>query len=225
MPQPQPQPWSPLDEYLWHTCDILADVLSGTLSRRPLLATHAPVAARDRVLAVGPANRLTWRAYGNGSYTHNQVVAFGSPAFVAGSLLGNALGNSSRRRQAERNAQPRWAMEGTGELTITLHKAYINSPSTSIHTEIFWAGLSSIDLVAPDTVETRFINNQGQLMTIRLQTLWASLIFVLAALNTFPHHPRLLTCGWLPSGFEQRCTAAGRPCRPAAELVLNRGTL
>ena len=58
-------------------------------------------------LAVGPAAHLSFRPLGDGSYTHSSVVAFGGPAFVVGSLVGSALGNASRRRQAAAAARPR----------------------------------------------------------------------------------------------------------------------
>ncbi|MFI2207516.1 hypothetical protein ACH47Z_44080 [Streptomyces sp. NPDC020192] len=99
--------WSWLDEYLWVSCDIIADVAEGRLEQRPLVATVARLESGDRVLAVGPATRLTWRALGDGSYMHRSVVAFGSPAFVLGSMAGSALGNSARRRAAANDAQPR----------------------------------------------------------------------------------------------------------------------
>lgn len=222
--RPHPGPgWSPLDDHLWYTCEILADVIQGTVGQRPLLATRAPLSAGDRALAVGPANRYTWRALGNGSYNRSQVVAFGSPAFVVGSLLRNAMGNSSRRRQAARDAQPRWVLDGGGELTVTPRKAYFAHPNAWL--DLNWSGLSSIDLVDPDLLEASFHNTAGGgQVTVRLQTLWASLIFVLAALDAFPGHPRLLSRGWLPPDFEQRCAALGWPCQPVARLAVGSQT-
>ncbi|WP_329465114.1 hypothetical protein [Streptomyces sp. NBC_01431] len=46
-------------------------------------------------------------------------MAFGSTGFVVGSMVGSALGNSARRRQAQANAQPRWVADGHGEVTVT----------------------------------------------------------------------------------------------------------
>lgn len=216
--------WSPLDEHLWHSCDILADLVEGRLDQRPLVATRARLDSGERTLAVGPGQRLTWRAAGNGSYTHNSVVAFGGPAFVIGSMVGTALGNSARRRTAALNAQPRWALDGAGEVTITTRKAHFGHPTCWL--DLGWNGLDAIDLVAPDVFQTTFRNiNDGQHVTAQLHTPWASLIFVLAALTAFPAHPRLLGRGWLPPHFEQRCADMGRPCRPAARLVLNNGSV
>ncbi|MFE7948215.1 hypothetical protein [Streptomyces sp. NPDC057426] len=219
-PQGSP-PWSPLDEYLWHTCDILADVSQGNSARRPLVATTAPLRSGDRALVAGPALKSTWRALGNGRYQHNQVVAFGRPSFVIGSQLGAAIGNASRRREAARNARPRWVSDGTGEVTVALKGAYFvhpTNPNGSAH--LYWSGLSQIDLVAPDVFQTHYVSVANNPITVRLHTPWASLIFAMAAYCNFPSHPRLLTRGWLPPGFEERCAALGRPCPPAARLVL-----
>ncbi|MFF6787529.1 hypothetical protein ACFY9C_00455 [Streptomyces filamentosus] len=85
---------------------------------------------------------------------------------------------------------------------------------------LYWSGLRSIDLVAPDVFQTHLVTTGGAQVAMRVATPWASLMFVLAVFTRFPAHPRLLERGWLPPGFEQRSAAIGRPCRPAADLVL-----
>jgi hypothetical protein len=211
--------WSPLDEYLWHSCEILADLVEGRLNQRPLVATTARLEPGERALAVGPAQRMTWRPVGDGRYTHKSLFAFGGPAFVIGSMAASALGNSSRRRNAARDAQPRWVPEGAGELTVTARRAYFWHQACGL--DLAWNGLDSIDLVAPDAFETSFRSiSSGRQLTVRLHTPWASLIFVLAALSGFPAHPRLLSRSWLPPDFEERAARVGRPCRPAAQLVI-----
>lgn len=209
--------WSPFDEYLWHSCDILADVLEGQVARRPVVATTASLQQGDRALAVGSGQRLTWRALGSGGYTHNNVIAFGNPGFVIGSLVGSAIGNSARRRQAARDAQPRWIADGFGEVTLTLQRLHF---AHAAELDLDWRALSSIELVAADVFQTSFVNTRDSQVTVRVQTPWASLAFALAAITAFPAHPRLLSRGWLPPDFEQRCARVGRPCRPAAHLAL-----
>ncbi|MCY0943629.1 hypothetical protein [Streptomyces antarcticus] len=209
--------WSSLDDYLWHSCEIVADLLTGGLARRPLLATTARLARDDRALAVGPGQRSTWRAPGNGRYQHNSVVAVGNPAFVIGSLLGSAVGNSARRRQAARDAQSRWMVDGSGEVTITRQKLHF--ASSTIGLDLDWKALSTIDLVSVATFQTSFVNTRGQQVTTMVHTPWASLAFAVAAITAFPAHPRLLSGGWIPPGFEQKCARLGRPCRPAATLA------
>ncbi|MDA5283888.1 hypothetical protein [Streptomyces sp. Isolate_45] len=212
--------WSWLDEYLWVTCDIVADLAEGRLAQRPLVATTARLEPGERTLAVGPATCLTWRSLGNGSYTHESVAAFGSPALVLLSMAGSALGNSSRRRAAAQAAQPRWVMDGSGEITVTTRKVYFGYPRGSF--SLYWGGLEAIDLVAPEVFQTSYRSiRDGRQTTIRLQTPWASLLFVLAATAGFPAHPRLLGQGWLPLDFERRCIRFGRPFRPASRLLLH----
>ncbi|MER5520398.1 hypothetical protein ABT075_20750 [Streptomyces sp. NPDC002677] len=213
--------WSELDEYLWHSCDIVADLIERRIDRRPLVATVARLEPGDRALAVGPAQRLTWRAVGDGRYAQQNVVAFGSPAFVIGSMVGSAIGNSARRRAAADDAQPRWVADGSGDITVTTRKVYFGHPQCPL--DLAWGGLDTVDLVAPDIFQTSFQNiNNGRYTTVQLRTPWASLLFVLAAITAFPAHPRLLGRGWLPPDFESRCTQIGRPCRPAARLLLER---
>lgn len=209
--------WSSLDDHLWHSCEIVADLLAGGLARRPLIATTARLERDDRALAVGPGQRSTWRAPGNGRYQHNSVVAVGNPAFVIGSLVGSAVGNSARRRQAARDAQPRWMVDGPGEVTITRHKLHF--ASSTIGLDLDWKALGTIDLVSVATFQTSFVNTRGQQVTTMVHTPWASLAFAVAAITAFPAHPRLLSGGWLPPGFEQKCARFGRPCRPAATLA------
>jgi hypothetical protein len=214
--------WSELDEYLWHSCDIIADLIERRIDQRPLVATMARLRPGDRALAVGPAQRLTWRPVGDGSYTHRNVVAFGGPAFVIGSMVGSAVGNSARRRAAANDAQPRWIPDGSGEITVTTSKVYFGHPQSPL--DLAWGGLDTIDLVAPDVFQTSFQNiNNGRFTTVQLRTPWASLLFILAAITAFPAHPRLLGRGWLPPDFERRCAQIGRPCRPAARLLQEHG--
>ncbi|WP_327230727.1 hypothetical protein [Streptomyces murinus] len=212
-----PPVWSSLDDHLWHSCEIVADLLTGGLARRPLISTTARLEHGDRALAVGPGQRSTWRSLGSGRYQHNNVAAFGSPAFVIGSLVGSAVGNSARRRQAARDAQPRWVLDGPGEVTVTRQKLHF--ASSTIGLDLEWKALSSIDLVWIDAFQTSFVNTRGQQVTTMVHTPWASLAFAIAAITAFPAHPRLLSGGWLPPGFEQKCARFGRPCRPAATLA------
>jgi len=211
-------PWTYLDEHLWQTCEILADLVEGTLDKRPRLATRARLVPGERVLAVGPAGRSTWRALGNGSYWHTSVAAFGHPSFVLGSMLGNAAGNASRRRAAAAAAQPRWVLEGGGELTVTDYNAYFDHPNAAC--SLSWPGpILDIDLAGPEDFQITFRSTQGNHPTLRLHTPWASLLFALAARAGFPAHPRLLSRGWLPAGFEERCVRLGRPRPRVPSLV------
>ncbi|MEV5019069.1 hypothetical protein ACIGW1_36005 [Streptomyces sp. NPDC053780] len=105
---------------------------------------------------------------------------------------------------------------------MTLTPRRLHFANSACELDLDWRALSAIELVAPDTFQTSFISTRGQQVMTRVHTPWASLAFVVAAITAFPAHPRLLSRGWLPSDFEQRCALLGRPCRPAAQLTAER---
>ncbi|MFF7251403.1 hypothetical protein ACFZBU_47085 [Embleya sp. NPDC008237] len=214
--------WTQYDEYLWHTCDIVADVVTGQADRRPLVASTARIEPGERVLATGAGEHFRLRAVGNGSYRSTGVAAIGKPGFVVGALALNALGNAARRKRAQQDTVPRWVHDGGGELTITQMSAYLAHPRNPL--SLGFTGLDQIDLPEPGVFEARYHDMYGKgYMCVRVNTPWASLMFALAALAAFPAHPRLLGGAWLPPGFEERCAHFGRPVRPAQRLVLGQG--
>ncbi|MFK0252148.1 hypothetical protein [Streptomyces sp. NPDC090445] len=121
---PAPPVWTALDDHLLYTARVVHDLLQGRLSERPPVPSAARLEPGELSVAVGPASRFTWRALGDGTYRHSNVVAFGQPAFVIGSLVGSALGNAARRNRAAADAQPRWVADGPGQLTVTNRRAY-----------------------------------------------------------------------------------------------------
>lgn len=212
--------WTQNDEYLWHTCDIVADVLTGQADRRPLVASTARIADGERVLATGAGDQYRLRAVGNGSYRSTGIAAIGKPGLVVGALALNALGNAARRKRAQQDTVPRWVHDGGGELTITQWSAYLVHPRNPL--SLGFTGLDQIDLPEPGVFEARYHDMYGKgYMTVRVTTAWASLMFALAALAAFRSHPRLLDGTWLPPGFDQRCTHFGRPIRPVQRLILD----
>lgn len=214
--------WTQNDEFLWHTCDIVADVVTGQADRRPLVASTARIAAGERALATGTGDQYRLRAVGNGRYRSTGVAAVGRPGFVVGALALNALSNASRRKRAQADTVPRWVHDGGGELTITQMSAYLVHPRNPL--SLGFTGLDQIDLPEPGVFEARYHDMYGKgYMTVRVTTAWASLMFALAALAAFPAHPRLLGGTWLPPEFEARCNQFGRPVRPAQRLVLGQG--
>ncbi|MCF2532049.1 hypothetical protein [Yinghuangia soli] len=217
----QPDPaaaWLPIDDYLWHTCDIVADIVEGRVDRRPRMASMARLQPGERVLACGPAQRFTLRQAGDGSYRHQGGFAFGSPAFVAGAVAVNAMGNAARRRQAAQDMVPRWMPDGGGEATITEQGVYLAHPISPL--TLGFTGLDAIDLPTLDAFEGRFRDvHSGHYISIRLHSPWAPLMFVLGALAAFPAHPRLLGGAWLPPGFLYKCAVYGRPVRPVPDVV------
>ncbi|NUP31777.1 MAG: hypothetical protein HOU01_08675 [Streptomycetaceae bacterium] len=211
-----------MDEFLWHTCDIVADVIAGTLDGRPKVASMARLDPGERVLATGHAERFTLRAVGNGSYRHTNTMAIGRPGFVVGALAATAITNAARRNAARRDTVPRWDSDGVGELTVTQQAAYIAHQRNPL--SLGFTGLDVIDLPAPGVLEARYHDMYGKgYMSIRVHTTWASLLFALAAIAAFPSHPRLLGGTWLPPEFEARCAHFGRPVRPVQRMILGQG--
>lgn len=206
-----PTPWTALDDHLLYACFVVDDVAQDRLGERSPVPSMARLAPGELSLAVGPASRVTWRALGDGSYTSNTTLAVGGPGFVIGSMVGSALGNAARRNRAAADARPRWVGDGHGEVTVTNRRAYFGHPQSWLDLE--WGGLDAVDLVGPDIFECAFRDMyNGASRLIRLHSLWASLIFALAARAAFPAHPRLLGGHWLPPDFEAKCRAFGRTC-------------
>ncbi|QES59020.1 hypothetical protein DEJ51_17680 [Streptomyces venezuelae] len=101
--------------------------------------------------------------------------------------------------------------DGPGELTVTNRRAYFGQTARPL--DLNWSGLQSVDLVGPDVFRCSFQDaNGGGYCTVQLHSMWASLMFALAAHVAFPAHPRLLSGGWLPPDFEARCAAVGADC-------------
>ena len=100
--------WTTMDEVRLLTCQIAADLLAG---RVPALrvATTFWLPQGEVAVTNGPVRVLELRAAGDGSYVHTSGFAFGTGvlgvAVLAGSLMGNAAGNTRRRRQAEQDAR------------------------------------------------------------------------------------------------------------------------
>lgn len=225
MPAPRRQvpPWTPLDDFLLYTCDVIADVIEGRVHQRPLVPSVVRLEPGDRALACGQAERFTMRAAGDGSYRHSNMFAVGGPTFVAGTLAVNAIGNSVRRNNAARDAQPRWMPDGFGDITATMRHVRFVHPIAPL--SLYWNGLDAVDLPAPGVFQASFQDIHGHGYTsIRMHSPWASLMFALAALDSFPAHPRLLSATWLPPYFEHHAAAHGRYCRPAARLAISRAS-
>ncbi|MGW2229912.1 hypothetical protein [Streptomyces formicae] len=200
-----------MDDHLLYTCHVVSDLVQGKLAERSPVPSMARLGPGELSVAVGPAARSSWRALGDGSYAHNTMLAVGRPGFVIGSLVGSALGNAARRRQAAANAQPRWVADGHGEVTVTDRRAHFGHPQNSLDLE--WSGLDAADLVAPGFFQCSFRDmHNGSPWMVQLHSHWASLMFVLAAHAAFPAHPRLLGGSWLPPDFEAKCRAFGHAC-------------
>lgn len=74
----------------------------------PAMPVHGIVLGHDEfaILHTEATYARLWG--GDGTYSHNSTVAFGGPAFVVGALAASAIGNSARKRAAQRDAQVLW---------------------------------------------------------------------------------------------------------------------
>jgi hypothetical protein len=79
----------------------------------------------ERFFLDGP---LTYtRYYGNDvSYGQSSVMAFGRPAWVAGALIGNAIGNSVRRNRAQQAAAAQWRETQTLQVVVSNYRIACN---------------------------------------------------------------------------------------------------
>ena len=206
-----PASWTVLEDCLLSACRIVNGLVHGRLDTRPLVPTTVRLESGERVLAAGPAELYSWRALGDGSYVHEGMQVFGGLGFLLLSVLGSALVNAIRRRQAEADAESRWVAEEGAMATITDRRVCFRGPDTAL--DVGWDALDMVELVASDVVELSFDDiRHGDYRTLRVRSEWAALMFAIAAHTAFPAHPRLLSGGWLPPGFEERCAAIGRWC-------------
>ncbi|MFD3462870.1 hypothetical protein ACFWVM_24425 [Nocardia fluminea] len=202
--------WTWFDDYLLYTCGV-ADLLArGEVALIPHTATRVRIEPGEVGLAEGSVNWYTWRATGDGHWTRSRGPVAGPAPIVAAAHLGNAVVNRTRRTQAAAAAQPRWVAERPGSVMISDRRLHLTNPDRSF--SLYWSALESIDLTAPDRVGCRFPDRDGKLQQIQVQSPWAVLLFVSAALRHFPHHPLLKNGTWLPAGFEDKCHLAGKKC-------------
>ena len=202
--------WTSYDAHLHYTCAAIQDLRQTNLHGWNPIPTMARTDPGEMPLAEGPAVPMYFQAAGDGSYSQSGMFAFGSAGFVAGAFAVNAIANSAAKRKAQADLQRRWMPGPAGVVMVSTTRALFWS-----HTEnysLYWSGLDMIDLTGPDSVMFRYKGADNGLDTVvQFQTMWAVLIFALAAQSTFPNHPRWRSGDWLPIGFEDRCEAAGHP--------------
>lgn len=202
--------WTEYDAVLHYTCAVVQGLRTdGLQSWRPV-PTMARLDPGERPVVDGAAVPLYFQAAGDGSYTTGGMFAFGSAAFVAGAFAVNAIANNAAKRRAQADLQRRWMSGPPGGIMVSASRVlFWNSAETF---SIYWSGVDMVDLTAPDMVMFRYRGrDDGREIIIQLHTYWASLIFALAAMDSFPNHPRWIAGDWLPVGFEDRCEAAGHP--------------
>ncbi|PRY62134.1 hypothetical protein [Glycomyces artemisiae] len=202
--------WTQYDSHLHYACAVVQGLRRNGLSDWRPVPTLVRTDPGELPVADGQATPMYFQAAGDGSYSTSGMFAFGSVGFVAGALAVNAIANNAAKRRAQADLQRRWMPGPPGSIMVSTTRVMFWS-----HTEqysIYWSGLDMIDLTGPDTVVFRYRGNDtGADTIVQFQTMSAVLIFALAAHDSFPNHPRWLSGGWLPIGFEDHCDACGYP--------------
>jgi hypothetical protein len=195
-------PWTVRDDALWTTAEIAVLLRRGQLHQRHPLPV--PFAMRfggheEKILAHGSFQLFSWTAPGNGEYMHNHssliATGRGGLAMMAGFAAAQAIGNSSRRREAAALAQPRWMQIDQGTVAVGNFGFYLHGP----HGIAPWAwnGIHVASLTAPGQLSIDGMSDSGPVRWL-LNSDWAELIFLLWASVCNPHHPQLTGTGWLP---------------------------
>lgn len=219
--------WTDRESILWQTCSYVAALVEGREPAPPseIMTTFVPQGGpADMLLAQGPHERLSFRALGDGTYTHDSGYFFATgPAGLAASAgvaVFRAAGNSNRRHAARAAAQQRWVVEDSGHVTVGTEGFHL-----ATHEGVFywtWGSITAASLVAPENLEMYGDSTVGPVHWI-LHTPWAELIFVLWALRRHRRHPQLVTGTWLPPGFLDHVADQGyRAPIPSPVLLLDR---
>lgn len=200
------------DYAVWHTLDIMRRIDRGRLHERPPVATtFAPQIARDEHgLACGPFRLLGYCTAGDGSYVHNSSTFFawgrGGLAMTAGFAAGQAIGNASRRSRARADAQLAWREIDRGHLWVCDRGFYLDTPGGLFTWE--WTAVSSMQLVAPASVQVTGNSTSGQIQWI-IESDWAELVLTVWAYHCHPNHPQYISGAWIPPGWQERVRATG----------------
>lgn len=199
--------WTADDAALWNTV-----VIAGELDARrvPAHRTGTSFALQSGEIAFvgGPFALDEWRADGDGSYQQSSTFAFGGPAFVAGALIGTAIGNSRRRSNARWAATPMWRPGFAGWVVVTNRGFHLSTD----HANLFWnwESISQIDVVGRGQL-VMFGESTGGPVRWMIRTGWAELVFVLWAHQQHPDHPQYRGRGWLHPAWPEWAAHMGHP--------------
>lgn len=220
MDRRQPGPaWSQHDSAIWHTVEIASSALAGTLHERHALASPFPpqIAPDEQLLAQAPFELLIHHAKGNGSYQHDGGMFYatgrGGLVMTAGVAAVRAAANRRRREAAAADAIARWRLADQGTVWVSTDGFYLQTTRG-----LFlwgWGAIQSAQLCNPASVLVHGAADHGPVSWI-IRSDWAELIFVLWAFCRHPNHPTLRHGAWLPSGWVERCRAAGFAPPPSA---------
>ena len=217
------------DAALWHTCAMAAARAAGRTPHppvavsppvRPGLGDGAADGDGEVMLAAGPFTRYVLAA-GDATYQKSSAFFFATGAVglaaTAAVAVGQAWGNSRRKRRAERAARPRWDEAGGGLLTVSTHGFYLSGPHGVSPWP--WAAVDTCEVGRRGLVDLTGRSTTGPVRWL-LETDWAELVFAMWALDRHPGHPRLADGAWLPPGWLERVAArVGPPAQPGPTLL------
>jgi len=211
--------WTTMDEVRLLTCQIAADLLAG---RVPALrvATTFWLPQGEVAVTNGPVRVLELRAAGDGSYVHTSGFAFGTGALgvalLAGSLMGNAAGNTRRRRQAEQDARLAFRHQFDASVFVTT-AGFVFQDAQGVGR---WGhgDINTMQMLGPSAVAMQG-DAIDRSVTWQLLTPWAELIFVAWALRQHPHHPQLVDGSWLMGEWLHYARMHGRDPRLVSTVL------
>ncbi|GAA5771585.1 hypothetical protein Aros01_08124 [Streptosporangium roseum] len=226
--QPHPPPGGRLNPFelaVWETCKIVDAWTDVGTAKMPVIPTRLRLANREHVFIPESAGEVRyWGAPGDGTYRradYTDAIGISSMNDVKYAQFGLALTNHWREKRARADAQPRWMRRGTPgaeALIITNQRVHVDLGDTH-HIDFRYHVFTTIDLPGYTTFHVTLPSTTGQQLTYRLETVWAPLIFIMAAMRFFRSHPLLLNGQWLPSGIEQYLETLGHPCPPARQYA------
>src|SRR5690606_32984914 len=126
--------WTMEDGALAYTCRVISSVLAGQpLDYEPHHVAFVPRLNEDeKFIAQAYFERYGFQAPGDGSYvatsgttgTYVSTSAANVASFAIGAGVVHGLGNRARRKQAERDAQPRWMLLNSGDYYLSTRGMY-----------------------------------------------------------------------------------------------------
>lgn len=198
------------DVAIWQTCHIneLVDAAQlGTWQGPP--AHFALGRPAERVLATGPFTLSSFQAVGDGTYTHDSGFFFATgrygTALTLGTMAGRAIGNSRRRQQAARDAQPRWVPIAAGQIWVSQFGFYCQEQAQFYSWD--FGAIDAAQLLGPGHLQIMGTSHNGPINWV-LTSDWAELVFTMWARQRQPGHPQFSQGGWIPPGWRDRVLAA-----------------
>ena len=125
--------------------------------------------------------------------------------------MGNALVNNSRKNRAMADAQPRWMQVGQGQMIVSTHGFYWETPQGLLTWD--WDSIIQGEMCGPGEFMMAGQSQHGQVRYI-IRSDWSELVFLLWATVRHPQQPQLSNGNWLPPGWPQYAQEMGHQLPP-----------